>query len=63
MGLQPRAQPTNTNFPSFAFGIVGFLVVFVILQLLVNNQRRRVVSGLEKVNLRDNPDRNAGGLI
>lgn len=53
----------HTNTPSFVYGIVGFLILYAVLHFLVNNQRKRVANGLEKINLRDNDDRNAGGII
>ena len=48
---------------SFIFGIIGFFVIFAILQFLTNSQRKKVANGLEKINLRENPDRNVGGMM
>jgi len=54
---------TDNSQHSFIFGIIGFLVIYAILHFLVNNQRKKVKNGLEKINLRENPDRNVGGMM
>jgi len=49
----PSGPTSTTSSHSIIFGIVGFFILYAILHFLVNGQRRRVASGLEKVNLRE----------
>ena len=65
MGLpQIPANPApSNNSHSIIFGILGFFILYAILHFLTNNQRKKVASGYEKINLREHPDRNVGGMM
>lgn len=67
MGLpqtqNPNAVASQPSSANIIFGIVAFFIIYAILHFVVNRQRRRVQSGLEKVNLSENPDRHFEGMM
>ena len=64
MGLpqSPNSAAPQTSSHGVIFGVIGFFILYTILHFLVNSQRRRVTSGLEKVNLRENSN-NFDGMM
>lgn len=53
----------SSNSQTIIFGLVGFFILYAILHFLINNQRKKVANGFEKINLRENPDRNGGEIM